>query len=114
MYDGDGEQTAGWTLHHRRGLRAFGDCDADLRDGPALTEWPAARGLTGSREIQPELARAAVAESPGADREVWSDRLGEAEVRLAAGLLELLPDATEGIRRTADVGRGGRAGRVVG
>ncbi|MGW6708756.1 hypothetical protein ACWGDE_28225, partial [Streptomyces sp. NPDC054956] len=45
----EGELIACWTLHHQSGLRGIGDCDADLQDGPALTEWLAERGLTRSR-----------------------------------------------------------------
>lgn len=52
VHDVKGEPIACWTLHHQSGLRGIGDCDADLRDGPALTEWLAERGLTGSREVQ--------------------------------------------------------------
>lgn len=122
VYDTAGRPIACWTLHHRSGLRGLGDCDADLRDGPALTEWLAERGLTRSREIQEELAardaeedqrrlrwlQAApaglrdaateVCDPPGSDLEAWSDRLREAEARLAALVLRGYPDHIERIR----------------
>ncbi|MFJ3965661.1 winged helix-turn-helix domain-containing protein [Streptomyces sp. NPDC090036] len=49
-------RTDGASDNHQTGIRGLGDCDADLRDGPALTEWLAEHGLTGSREAQAELA----------------------------------------------------------
>lgn len=117
-----GEPIARWTLHHGSRLRGIGDCDADLRDGPALTEWLAEHGLTGSREVRAELtaqeaeeqrrrrrwlraapaglcdAALAVSEPPGPDREAWSDRLRRAEAGLAALLRHGHPDGTERIR----------------
>ena len=33
---------AEWTLHHQERIRGFGNCDAELRHGPALTDWLAA------------------------------------------------------------------------
>lgn len=117
----DGETTC-WTLHHQIGLRGVGNCDADLRDGPALTEWLARRGLTGSQKVQEGLAeeeaeaeqrrmrwiRAApaglvdaaadVSRPPGRDDEAWSRQLDDAEDRLAALIQQHYPDAIERIR----------------
>ncbi|MEU2718819.1 hypothetical protein [Streptomyces sp. NPDC007205] len=122
VHDVDSELIAYWTLHHQSGLRGIGDCDADLRDGPALTEWLAERGLTGSREVQAGLAvqeaeeerrrlrwlRAApaglrdaamdVSDPPGRDLEAWSDRLRDAKARLARLVQDGYPDVTERIR----------------
>jgi len=55
--DAYGHQIARWTLHHQTGIRGLGNCDAELRDAPTLTEWLAEHGLTRSREIQNILAR---------------------------------------------------------
>lgn len=44
VHDVNGEVIACWTPHHRTSLRGTGDCDADLRDGPAFTECPAGPG----------------------------------------------------------------------
>ncbi|WP_141721865.1 hypothetical protein [Micromonospora citrea] len=55
-----GRRLALWTLHHQAALGGLGNCDAALRDGSALTRWLAGRGLTGSRDVQQSLARAAV------------------------------------------------------
>ena len=55
----DGRELARWTVHHQTQLRGVGDSDLALRDGPALTGWLAARGLTGSRDAQLALARQA-------------------------------------------------------
>ncbi|MFI5533847.1 hypothetical protein ACIA8O_35460 [Kitasatospora sp. NPDC051853] len=117
VYGRDGERIADWSLHHQAGLRGLGDSDADLVDGPALTEWLAGRGLTGSREAQEWLAAeeereerrrrrwigaapaglaevaAEVAAPPGRDDEAWSDALDEAERRFVALALELYPEA---------------------
>ncbi|WP_159395501.1 hypothetical protein [Streptomyces sp. 3211] len=122
MVHGPDGETACWTLHHQIGLRGIGNCDADLRDGPALTEWLAQRGLTGSQRAQEWLAeeeaeaehrrmrwiRAApagldaaaadVSQPPGRDYEAWSRQLNEAEDRLAALVQQHYPDATERIR----------------
>lgn len=122
VYDVNGEVIARWVLHHQSGLRGLGDCDADLRDGPALTEWLADRGLTRSREVQAELAvqeaeadrrrmrwiQAApaglseaavdVAQPPGRDHMAWSRRLQEAKDRLAALSRQRYPDGIERIR----------------
>ncbi|MFJ5787656.1 hypothetical protein [Streptomyces hydrogenans] len=122
VHDVVGELIACWTLHHQSGLRGIGDCDADLQDGPALTEWLAERGLTGSREVQAALAvqdaeeegrrlrwlQAAptglhdeaveVSNPPGRDLGAWSDRLREAEARLATLVQDGYPDAIERIR----------------
>ncbi|MFJ2238999.1 hypothetical protein [Streptomyces sp. NPDC087859] len=122
VYDVHGELIACWVLHHQSGLRGLGDCDADLRDGPALTEWLAERGLTRSREVRSELAaqdaeadrrrtrwvRAApaglsdaaadVAQPPGRDHMAWSRRLQEAKARLAALSRQRYPDGIERIR----------------
>lgn len=117
----DGE-TACWTLHHQTGLRGVGNCDADLRDGPALTEWLARHGLTGSQRAQERLAEeeaeaearrmrwiqaapagladaaADVSQPPGRDDEAWSRQLDDAENRLAALVQQHYPDAIERIR----------------
>ncbi len=122
VHDVNGELIACWTLHHQSGLRGLGDCDADLRDGPALTAWLAERGLTGSREVQAQLAvqqteadrrrtrwvqaapaglsdaAADVARTPGRDREAWSRQLQDAGDRLAALLQDRCPDPMERIR----------------
>ncbi|MFE5330537.1 hypothetical protein ACFRCG_29540 [Embleya sp. NPDC056575] len=121
VHDGEGEPIACWTPHHQSGLRGLGDCDADLRDGPALTEWLAERGLTGSRKVQAMLAaqRAAeaqrrqrrlqaapaglrdaardVSEPPGRDSAAWSGRLRDAEARLGALVRVAYPDRIERI-----------------
>ncbi|XVV16903.1 hypothetical protein ACQP2X_21750 [Actinoplanes sp. CA-131856] len=57
--DGAGREIACWTLHHQTGIRGLGNCDAELLDGPGLTDWLADRGLTRSREVQQVLAREA-------------------------------------------------------
>ncbi|WP_314254423.1 hypothetical protein [Streptomyces sp. DSM 40907] len=122
MVHGPDGETARWTLHHQIGLRGVGNCDADLCDGPALTEWLAQRGLTESQEVQEGLAaeeaeaeqrrmrwiRAApaglagaaadVSRPPGRDDEAWSRQLDDAEGRLAALIRQHHPDATERIR----------------
>ncbi|MFD4246832.1 hypothetical protein ACFWP3_35375 [Streptomyces sp. NPDC058525] len=122
VHDVKGELIACWTLHHQTGLRGIGDCDADLQDGPALTEWLAERGLTGSREVQAGLAlqeaeedrrrlrwiQAApaglrdtaveVSEPPGRDLQARSGRLRDAEARLARLVHESYPDGVERIR----------------
>ncbi|MCX5009740.1 hypothetical protein OG765_01885 [Streptomyces sp. NBC_00555] len=118
----DGELTACWTLHHQTGLRGIGNCDADLRDGPALTEWLAQRGLTRSQDVQEMLAEeeaeaeqrrmrwiqaapagladvaADVSQPPGRDDEAWSRQLDDARDRLAARIRQHYPDAIERIR----------------
>lgn len=122
VHDVNGEVIARWVLHHQSGLRGLGDCDADLRDGPALTEWLAERGLTRSREVQAMLAaqeaeadrrrmrwvEAApaglsdaavdVAHPPGRDHLAWSHRLQEAKDRLATLTRQRYPDGIERIR----------------
>ncbi|MCX5358571.1 hypothetical protein OG864_07665 [Streptomyces sp. NBC_00124] len=122
VHDMNGELLACWALHHQSGLRGLGDCDADLRDGPALTEWLAERGLTRSREVQSELAAqeaeadrrrtrwvlaapaglsdaaADVAQPPERDHMAWSRRLQEAKDRLAALSRQRYPDGIERIR----------------
>lgn len=122
VHDSDGGRIACWTLHHQSGLRGAGDCDADLVDGPALTEWLAERGLARSREVQAGLAaaeaeaerrrlrwvRAApaglagaaaeVAQPPGRADEDWSDGRQDAEDRLAALTRHRHPDGIERIR----------------
>jgi hypothetical protein len=122
VHDVKGELIACWTLHHQSGIRGIGDCDADLQDGPALTEWLAQRGLTGSREVQTELAVQEVEEDrrrlrwlqaapagvrdtaiqvsnpPGRDLEAWSHRLRDAKARLATLVQDGYPDGTERIR----------------
>lgn len=122
IYDANGELIACWTLHHQSGFRGVGDCDADLRDGPALTEWLATHGLTGSREVQAELAAqgaederrrlrwlqaasvglrdaaAHVSAVPGRDLEAWSGQLRDAKARLATLIHDGYPDGIERIR----------------
>ncbi|MEU1287988.1 hypothetical protein [Kitasatospora sp. NPDC005856] len=122
VHDVKGELIACWTLHHQSGLRGIGDCDADLQDSPALTEWLAERGLTGSREVQAGLAvqeaeedrrrlrwlQAApaglrdaateVSNPPGRDLEAWSDGLRDAKARLATLVQDGHPDEIERIR----------------
>ncbi|MFF4019757.1 hypothetical protein [Streptomyces sp. NPDC001843] len=122
VHDVKGELIACWTLHHQSSLRGIGDCDADLRDGPALTEWLAERGLTGSREVQAGLAvqeaeedrrrlrwlQAApaglresameVSNPPGRDLEAWSDRLRDAKAQLATLGQDGCPEGIERIR----------------
>ncbi|MFI9365547.1 hypothetical protein ACIG5E_31525 [Kitasatospora sp. NPDC053057] len=118
----NGDLIACWTLHHQSGLRGLGDCDADLVDGPALTDWLAGRGLTGSRRVQEHLAAlnaaedqrrtrwiqaapaglaeaaADVAQPPGRDRSAWSRGLRDAEEWLASLTRLRQPEATERIR----------------
>ncbi|WP_251092096.1 hypothetical protein [Streptomyces sp. Caat 7-52] len=122
VYDVSGELLACWTLHHQTGLSGIGDCDADLRDGPALTAWLAERGLTRSREVQSALAdqeaeeerrrlrwvqaapaglrdaAEAVSRPPHRDRQTWSGRLRDAKDRLAALVPHRYPDGIERIR----------------
>lgn len=122
VHDVHGELIARWTLHHQSGLRGLGDSDADLRDGPALTEWLAKRGLTGSREAQSAratheaeadrrrtrwiqaapagLSDAAtdVAHPPGRALEAWSRRLHDAKDRLATIIRRCYPDGVTRIR----------------
>lgn len=122
MVHGAYGETACWTLHHQTGLRGIGNCDADLRDGPALTEWLARHGLTGSQRAQERLAEeeaeaeqrrmrwiqaapagladaaADVSQPPGRDDEAWSRQLDDAEDRLAALVQQHYPDAIERIR----------------
>ncbi|GIH02171.1 hypothetical protein Rhe02_02380 [Rhizocola hellebori] len=59
VMDASGRELARWTLHHQTHLGGVGSCDAQLRDGPALTDWLAGLGLTRSREVQLMLARQA-------------------------------------------------------
>jgi hypothetical protein len=110
VFDTGGREIARWSLHHQTGIRGLGNCDADLRDGPALTDWLAARGLTRSREVQQMLARLAAEE--GARRAAWvkaapSDLARPAEAaahgetdaedRLAEFVAQRYPDPTERI-----------------
>ncbi|MFJ9732807.1 hypothetical protein ACIRUL_15855 [Streptomyces sp. NPDC101171] len=122
VYDRAGDAIACWTLHHQSGLRGLGCCDADLRDGPALTAWLAERGLTRSREAQAELAArraederrrmrwihaapaglsdaaAALARPPGRDHGAWSRHVRDAEARLTALTRRRYPDGIERAR----------------
>lgn len=106
-----GDEFAQLTLHHQTGLRGVGNCDADLRDGPALTDWLAERGLTHSREVQELLARYAAAEEER--RQTWvraappdltaaaeaaSRREDDAEDRLVDLVSQRYPDPVERIR----------------
>ncbi|MFE5325489.1 hypothetical protein ACFRCG_03585 [Embleya sp. NPDC056575] len=119
VYGVEGEPVVVWTLHHQSRLRGIGDCDAELRDGPALTEWLAERGLTGSRDVQADLVMqraederrrlrwlnaapaglrdvaTEVSVPPGRDRRAWSDRLRDAETRLATLVRDGHPDGIE-------------------
>jgi hypothetical protein len=109
--DAAGREIARWTLHHQTGIRGLGGCDADLRDGPGLTDWLAEHGLTRSREVQQMLARQAVEDE--ARRLQWvkaappalaeaaeaaSRRETCAEERLADLVARRYPDAIERIR----------------
>ncbi|MFI1567916.1 hypothetical protein ACH4ZX_33670 [Streptomyces sp. NPDC020490] len=122
VHDVKGELIACWTLHHQSSLQGIGDCDADLRDGPAVSAWLAERGLTRSQEVQAELAvreaeadrrrlrwlQAApaglrdaameISNPPGRDPEAWSGRLRDAKARLAARVEDDYPDGIERIR----------------
>ncbi|GGQ91426.1 hypothetical protein [Kitasatospora griseola] len=122
MHDIDGESIACRNPHHGTGLRGLGDRDAEPRDGSARTAWPADRGLTGSRDVQAELAEQAaererrrlrrldtapvgvraaaeaVAVHPGRDLEAWSGRAREAEAQLIAQVQQGFPDRTERIQ----------------
>ncbi|SDT26689.1 hypothetical protein SAMN04489716_3061 [Actinoplanes derwentensis] len=62
LRDATGRQITHWSLHHQTMLRSVGNSDAELRDGAALTDWLADRGLVRSREIQLLLARYAAEE----------------------------------------------------
>ncbi|GHJ48656.1 hypothetical protein Cs7R123_59980 [Catellatospora sp. TT07R-123] len=111
LLDGEGTQLACWTLHHQTGLRGPGNCDADLRDGPVLSEWLARRGLAGSLRVQQHLA--AVRAREEARRRSWVDAapadltsaaesasLGKrgAETRLAGAVMRRYPEVRERIR----------------
>jgi len=122
VYSAHDELIACWTLHHQTGIRGVGDCDADLVDGPALTDWLAEHGLTGSRDVQARLAvqRAeeeqhrirwiqaapaglaeaaeAVARPPERDYMSWSHHQGTAQDRLSAQMRHLYPETVERIR----------------
>jgi hypothetical protein len=121
IYSGN-ELIARWTLHHQSGLRGVGNCDADLVDGPALSVWLAEHGLTGSRDVQVELAREraaaeprrirwiqaapagltkaaeAVARTPDDNHRSWSRYQDVARNRLATQLRRRHPETTERIR----------------
>ncbi|MER6677285.1 hypothetical protein [Streptomyces sp. NPDC000983] len=122
VYDVKGGLIACWTLHHQSALRGIGDCDADLQDGPALTEWLAERGLTRSRKVQAGLAAQEAEEErrrlrwlqaapsglrdaatevsipPGRDLEAWSRRLKDARTRLTTIAQDECPEVIERIR----------------
>jgi len=111
VFDATGRELARWTLHHQTGIRGLGNCDADLRDGPALTTWLADHGLTGSRERQEMLprqraegekrraqwVRAAPAVLTEA-AEAVSRGMDGAEEELADLVSQRFPDAAERIR----------------
>ncbi|MER5334093.1 hypothetical protein [Micromonospora sp. NPDC002717] len=112
--DAAGREIARWTLHHQTGIRGLGNCDADLRNGPGLTDWLADRGLTGSREVQQMLARQAAEEEARRVRwvkaaplalanaaEAASHRETGAEERLADLVARRYPDPIERIRTLA-------------
>ncbi|MFG2004014.1 hypothetical protein ACGFNU_33140 [Spirillospora sp. NPDC048911] len=63
-----------WTLHHQESIRSLGDCDADLRDGPALTAWLAERGLTGSQRVAAGRPRRTASDALDTSRSTWVDR----------------------------------------
>jgi hypothetical protein len=110
--DGARRQTAQWTLHHQTAISGLGNCDADLRDGPGLTDWLAERGLTGSRAAQQAMAAEAagreqrrlawVRAAPPPLTEAaeaashWGD--DEAVDRLVDLVAERYPDAVDRIR----------------
>ncbi|MEV0293652.1 hypothetical protein [Nocardia sp. NPDC050710] len=122
VHDSHGDLIARWTLHHQSALRGVGDCDADLRDGPGLTEWLAQHGLTGPQKVQTELAAqevkaeqrrmrwrqaapvglagvaADVAEPSSRDDIGWSNRLQEAQQRLAALVRQRYADEIDRVR----------------
>ncbi|WP_143235428.1 hypothetical protein [Paractinoplanes atraurantiacus] len=91
--------------------RRLGNCDAELADGPGLTEWLAGRGLTGSHEAQQSLARQDAEEE--ARRVQWvaaappplteaaeraSRREDDAEEALAGLVARQYPDPVQRIR----------------
>ncbi|MFC0431463.1 hypothetical protein [Kutzneria buriramensis] len=107
----DGSRIAQWALHHQQNLGGLGSCDAELRDGPALTEWLAERGLTGSREVARLLAeqeaereaRRARWLAAGPKKLLWAADLTSrrefgAEERLVALVARLYPEPVERIR----------------
>ncbi|MFI6760031.1 hypothetical protein ACIBF5_12925 [Micromonospora sp. NPDC050417] len=109
--DAAGREIARWTLHHQTAIRGVGSWDADLRDGPGLTDWLADRGLSGSREVQQLLAGQAAEEE--ARRVQWvkaappalaeaakaaSRRETGAEERLADLVARRYPNTIERIR----------------
>ncbi|GAB7036869.1 hypothetical protein JCM9533A_07160 [Catenuloplanes niger JCM 9533] len=107
----DGAELARWSLHHQQWLRGPGSCDAELRDGEALTDWLADHGLTGSREAQEAVARDRIrwaerraawvraAPAPLATvAEAVSQREDGAEERMAALAVEVFPVARTRIR----------------
>ncbi|MGW0434540.1 hypothetical protein ACWDV4_18625 [Micromonospora sp. NPDC003197] len=103
--DAAGHEIARWTLHHQTHISGLGSCDAQLRDGPGLTDWLADRGLPESREVQQMLAHQAAEEE--ARRLQWVKaappalaEAAEAASRREAGAEEGLADLAA--RRYAD------------
>jgi hypothetical protein len=109
--DATGREIAQWTLHHQTGIRGLGNCDAELRDGPRLTDWLAGHGLTGSLRAQQMLGRqeaeaekrrarwvAAAPPDLAEAAEAASHWEGGAEQRLAALVAIRYPDTVERIR----------------
>lgn len=109
--DASGAETATWTLHHQAGIRGLGEWDVDLRDGAALTDWLAGRGLTGSRAAQEALAkyvaedearRAAWLRAAPADLTAAAEAAARGgqddELRLADLVAHRYPDAERRIR----------------
>ncbi|WP_020521654.1 hypothetical protein [Catelliglobosispora koreensis] len=111
VLDASGAEIARWTLHHQTGIRGLGNCDAELRDAPGLTDWLADRGLTGSRKVQQQLSKVRAAEEERRLRwvqaapedyfsqaaEAASQREDDAEEKLADLVTARYPDATERI-----------------
>jgi hypothetical protein len=110
-FGADGRELARWTVHHRRYLAGLGDSDAELRNGPALTEWLAEHGLTGSRDIQLMRERQDVEHEARRVRWVTAAPAGlgslaeavtreddDAERRLADLLARRIPDLVQRLR----------------
>lgn len=63
------EDSETFTLHHQESLRGPWCCDARLRDGPALSGWLTARGLT--RSLRAERLRAEQAAETRVKADAW-------------------------------------------
>jgi hypothetical protein len=114
LLDARGVEFARWTLHHEIRIRAVGNCDADLLDGPGLADWLADHGLTGMRQaVQDRVRQDAELEErrirwvrsapPGLTEaaESVSRREDGAEQALADLVARSYPDVTERIRTLA-------------